>query len=115
MNRAHNVDQAERALDQISNYFQIFIGFNLRYTQIQPRFREENMQRALKYNPPHISAYALTVEPKTVLDHLVNTKKIELLDDALVKEQYDVLVTTLAQKGFVNYEFSNFGIPSFFN
>ena len=116
MNRAHNVDQAERALDQISK---LFPNFSLDLIYGIPKSNldlwEENMQRALTYNPPHISAYALTVEPKTVLDHLVNTKKIELLDDALVKEQYDVLVTTLAQKGFVNYEFSNFGIPSFFS
>jgi len=116
MNRAHNVDQAERALDQISK---LFPNFSLDLIYGIPKSNldlwEENMQRALTYNPPHISAYALTIEPKTVLDHLVNTKKIELLDDALVKEQYDVLVTTLAQKGFVNYEFSNFGIPSFFS
>jgi len=116
MNRAHNVDQAERALDQISK---LFPNFSLDLIYGMPKSNldlwEENMQRALTYNPPHISAYALTVEPKTVLDHLVNTKKIELLDDALVKEQYDVLVTTLAQKGFVNYEFSNFGIPGFFS
>ena len=48
---------------------------------------KNNLEIALSYNPPHISAYALTVEEKTVLYHKVKEKKIDLLDDDDVKQQ----------------------------
>ena len=72
------------------------------------------MAKALSYNPPHISAYALTVEPKTVLAHRVKNNLISLLDDELVQAQYDDLVYTLTNRGFRNYEFSNFAQAGYY-
>ena len=76
---------------------------------------ENNLEIALSYNPPHISAYALTVEEKTVLHHKVKEKKIDLLDDDYVKQQYDILLKTLEKEGYINYEFSNFGKQNYFS
>ena len=116
MNRAHNKDQIVSALDQISKLFPNF-SLDLIYGMPSSTLElwKENIQQALTYNPPHISAYALTVESKTALDYLIKSKKIELVDDDLVKEQYDLLVNTLMKKGFINYEFSNFGLPGYYS
>ena len=116
MNRAHNKDQIVSALDQISKLFPNF-SLDLIYGMPSSTLElwKENIQQALTYNPPHISAYALTVESKTALDYLIKSKKIELVDDDHVKEQYDLLVNTLMKKGFINYEFSNFGLPGYYS
>jgi oxygen-independent coproporphyrinogen-3 oxidase len=116
MNRAHNKAQIVSALDQISKLFPNF-SLDLIYGMPSSTLElwKENIQQALTYNPPHISAYALTVESKTALDYLIKSKKIELVDDDLVKEQYDLLVNTLMKKGFINYEFSNFGLPGYYS
>ena len=116
MNRAHNSDQAIEALENVTNQFQNF-SIDLIYGMPNSNITswEKNIQRALKFNPPHISAYALTVEKKTVLYDQVKNKKIELISDEEVKEQYDLLVLKMSTLGFVNYEFSNFGRPGFFS
>jgi oxygen-independent coproporphyrinogen-3 oxidase len=116
MNRAHNSDQSIEALENVANQFQNF-SIDLIYGMPNSNITswKENIQRALKFNPPHISAYGLTVEKKTVLYDQVKKKKIELISDEEVKEQYDFLVLKMNALGFVNYEFSNFGKPGFFS
>ena len=116
MNRAHNSDQAIEALENVTNQFQNF-SIDLIYGMPNSNITswEKNIQRALKFNPPHISAYALTVEKKTVLYDQIKNKKIELISDEELKEQYEFLVLKMSALGFVNYEFSNFGRPGFFS
>ena len=50
---------------------------------------------ALKYNPPHLSCYSLTLETNTALQYKVNSGEIKLLDEKLVKKQYNYLVEKL--------------------
>jgi oxygen-independent coproporphyrinogen-3 oxidase len=69
---------------------------------------------ALSYSPPHIAAYALTVEPKTTLAHWVKNNTVVELPEEKVQEQYQYLVKHLQTAGYSNYEFSNFGKPNFY-
>jgi oxygen-independent coproporphyrinogen-3 oxidase len=64
---------------------------------------------------PHISSYALTVEPKTALKSMIEKGKIAPVEEELAKEQYEIMIETLLAAGFDNYEFSNFGKPGFFS
>lgn len=61
---------------------------------------------------PHISSYALTVEPKTALDYKLSRKQVTLPSDTVVIEQYKRLCSTLAKYGFDHYELSNFAKPN---
>ena len=74
---------------------------------------KNNLNQALSFDVPHLSSYALTVEPKTVLAHQVKNKEVQLLDDEWVKIQYDWMVDTMEEAGYENYEFSNFSKPGF--
>ena len=116
MNRAHDSNQALEAIalirEEFSN-FSIDLIYGMPYSTTQSW--EENINKILAFDPPHISAYALTVEPKTVLQSYVKSKKIKLLDEELVKAQYDLLIQIMNQKEYINYEFSNFGKPGFFS
>jgi oxygen-independent coproporphyrinogen-3 oxidase len=57
---------------------------------------------------PHISSYALTVEPKTALKKLIQTGKIVAPNDDVAQEHFMILVETLEANNFIHYELSNF-------
>lgn len=115
MNRAHTVDHALNALEWVSD---IFLNFSIDLIYGMPNSTlkewEENLNKALEFNPPHISTYALTVEEKTVLYHQVEKGEVHLVDEDEVKAQYDFIRNRLEELNFINYEFSNFGKEGFF-
>lgn len=116
MNRVHSSDEAKACLEAATNHFDN-ISVDLIYGIPGLRHEEwvENIDTALSYNVPHISCYALTVEPKTALASFIKKGIIENVDDALAQEQFQVLVEKLEALGFVNYELSNFGKPGYFS
>jgi len=75
----------------------------------------ENIEMALSYNVPHISSYALTVEPKTALASFIKKGIIDDVDDEQAHEQFHILKEKLEEEGFIHYELSNFGKPSYFS
>jgi len=116
MNRAHDTAQAHQALSLVKKYFTNFnldLIYGMPYSNLEGW--KKNLSNALDYQPPHLSAYALTVEEKTVLNHLVRSRKLTLVDEDEAKDQYDLLVSEMGKQGYVNYEFSNFGKPGFFS
>lgn len=116
MNRAHDTAQAHQALSLVKKYFTNFnldLIYGMPYSNLEGW--KKNLSNALDYQPPHLSAYALTVEEKTVLNHLVRARKLTLVEEDEAKDQYDLLVSEMGKQGYVNYEFSNFGKPGFFS
>ena len=112
LNRNHSPIQSIKALDCISNLYENFsidLIYGIPYSSIEKW--KNNLKIALKYNPPHLSCYSLTLETNTALHYKVNSGKIKLLDEKLVKKQYNYLVEKLEEKGYRNYEFSSFAIP----
>nr|WP_294778275.1 radical SAM family heme chaperone HemW [uncultured Flavobacterium sp.] len=116
MNRAHNVAEAKKCLEIATKYFDN-ITIDLIYGM--PNMSNErwlqNIETALSYNIPHISSYALTVEPKTALQKFIKQGIIPQLDDELAQEHFLLLVDKLEDKGFIHYELSNFGKEGFFS
>jgi oxygen-independent coproporphyrinogen-3 oxidase len=76
---------------------------------------QQNIETALSFGIPHISSYALTVEPKTALDKLIQTGKIASPKDEVAQEHFMILVETLEANGLVHYELSNFGKENYFS
>ncbi|MDX1545081.1 MAG: radical SAM family heme chaperone HemW, partial [Christiangramia sp.] len=114
MNRAHNSDEALSSLKHAKRYFDN-ISIDLIYGipgQTNAQWKE-NLQTALDLEIPHISSYALTVEPKTALEKFIEKGKIKAVDDEQYREQFEILVSTLTTNGFEHYEFSNFGKPGY--
>ena len=116
MNRAHNAEEAKTCLEEATKHFDN-ISVDLIYG-IQNSTSEkwlQNIETALSYNVPHISSYALTVEPKTALASFIEKGIIDDVDDELAHEQFLILKEKLEAKGFVHYELSNFGKEGFFS
>jgi oxygen-independent coproporphyrinogen-3 oxidase len=114
MNRIHNADQGIKTIDWTAQLFDNF-SVDLIYGTPSSDLSnwKKNLNKALSFDVPHLSIYALTVEPRTVLAHQVKNKKIQLLEEDLVKSQYDWMVNRMDAEGYKNYEFSNFSKPGF--
>ena len=116
MNRAHNAKEASVCLEEARAFFDnISIDLIYGIPGMDEKRWERNMTRALSYGVPHISAYALTVEPKTALEHFIKEGKVPNVDDGQAQRQFHMLVGCLEEKGYINYEISNFGKPGFFS
>lgn len=126
MNRAHNSVEAKKCLEIATRYFDN-ISLDLIYgipdlsqngEQAKQMSNErwlQNIETALSFGIPHISSYALTVEPKTALNKLIALGKIASPNDEVAQEHFMILVETLEKNGFVHYELSNFGKENYFS
>ncbi len=116
MNRAHNADEAVRCLELAKAYFDnISIDLIYGMPDMSNARWKQNLDKALKLNIPHISSYALTVEPNTALEKFIEKGVVKPVDDAVAQAHFEILVDTMQQAGFENYEFSNFGRPGYFS
>jgi oxygen-independent coproporphyrinogen-3 oxidase len=72
---------------------------------------KQNVEKALSLGIDHISCYALTVEPKTGLDKMIQQKKIAAVDPDKQAHHFSLLMQWLTDAGFDHYEISNFSKP----
>lgn len=116
MNRAHDALEAKKCLEDAKTHFQnISVDLIYGIPGMSDARWNTNIETALEFDIPHISAYALTVEPKTALAHFIAEGKMANVDDEQAERQFHQLVAILDDDGFVNYEISNFGKPGFFS
>ena len=116
MNRSHSALQAERVLEQAFGHFEnISIDLIYGIPDMSLEAWDENLRKALRYNIPHVSAYALTVEPGTALHHFVAEGSAQPMDEIRAEEDFYHLVTLLSVEGYEHYEISNFGKPGFYS
>jgi oxygen-independent coproporphyrinogen-3 oxidase len=114
MNRAHNASQALSSVTLAKKEFDnvsIDLLFGNPNTTLDDWKR--NLDHALQLEVPHISSYALTLEPKTALERFVDNGVVSLLDENVVEAQFHHLVDTLTQAGYDHYELSSFGKPGY--
>ncbi len=116
MNRAHNSAEAIECLKEATKYFDN-ISLDLIYgiPGMSNEKWKQNIDTALSFGIPHISSYALTVEPKTALKKLIQTGKIAKPNDEVAEAHFQILVETLEKNGFIHYELSNFGKENYFS
>ena len=121
MNRAHNASQSKEALHWVKQYFDNYsidliygVPMSGRTSEEQDLLWIENVTMALAFSPNHISAYALTVEPKTVLDHQIKSGKLPPLDESRAHAQFNELRRMLKDAAYEHYEFSNFSKQGFY-
>lgn len=110
MNRAHNSNEAEVCIkmaqeEGISNITaDLIFGFE----KLSNSEWEQNIEKLLMLNVPHVSLYALTVEPKTKFSFLQQKGQNILPSDDRVNQQYQLAHQIFSKNGYDHYEISNY-------
>ena len=110
MNRAHTKEEAQSVLQLISeNGFRSWTA-DIIYGNPEQSIAmlEKDLEMMMKFNPPHISAYTLTVEPHTKLGSMVRKNVVNPADDEDVANQMEFLTSFFNERGIHRYEVSNF-------
>ena len=110
MNRAHNTMQSHQSIEIALEAGIHNLSIDLIYGT--PHLSNEALINDIEilnnYQIPHVSCYALTVEEKTALYHLIKEKKIDDIDANKQAEHFEIIVEQLEKNGFEHYEISNF-------
>lgn len=113
MNRAHTAAQSVTALQLAREQFEhLTIDLIYGVPTLSDLKWKENVDRALAMNIPHLSCYALTVEPKTALQKLIEKHKVEDVNPGDQARQFLLLMEWLGNAGYEHYEISNFALPA---
>ena len=116
MNRAHDRNQALTSLETVcSNFDNVSIDLIYGIPGLDADAWKTNLQRAFEFPIQHISSYALTVEPKTALDHFIRKGKCEAPDEEQARIHFEILMEESAKQDFIHYEVSNFAKTGFFS
>ena len=116
MNRAHNSTEAKECLEFATQYFDnISVDLIYGIPEMSNEKWLQNIETALSFAIPHISSYALTVEPKTALHSFIQKGIIPQPNDEVAQEHFNILVDKLEENGFIHYELSNFGKENYFS
>lgn len=116
MNRAHDALEARECIEEAKRFFDnISIDLIYGIPGASNEQWKKNIQIALDYEVPHISCYALTVEPKTALESFIKKGLVEPVNDDGAHEQFVLLKDILEERDFVHYELSNFGKEGYFS
>lgn len=113
MNRAHNAGQALRSVELAlsSGFSNLTIDLIYGTPGLSDEAWEANVTRALELGVPHLSCYALTVEPKTALEHMIRKEQMADTDPEQQARQFLQLMDWTAAAGYEHYEISNFARP----
>lgn len=113
MNRAHTATEAREGIAMVRSAG--FENFSIDLIYGTPGLTDaawlENMEIAISSGAPHLSCYALTVEEKTALAHLVKTGKMPDTDPEQQSRQFLQLMKHASKAGYEQYEISNFALP----
>lgn len=113
MNRAHTATEALNCIDKIRSAG--FDNFSIDLIYGSPLLDDEqwkqNVQLVIEKKVPHISCYALTVEPKTALEKMISQHKKADVDPERQARQFVLLMEWMEQAGYDHYEISNYALP----
>ncbi|MBS1743205.1 MAG: radical SAM family heme chaperone HemW [Bacteroidetes bacterium] len=110
MNRAHNAEQSLRCIHEIQEAGIDNLSVDLIYGS--PLLSREDLEKSVtliaENKIPHISCYALTVEPKTALNHLIAQKKSPGINSEEQASQFLLLMNCMKENEYEHYEISNY-------
>lgn len=110
MNRAHTALEAEQCVQLAQNAGIDNISIDLIYAipSEDHAILLSDLSKAFTLNVPHISAYCLTIEPQTAFGSWLKKKKIRPIEEEYAAEQFEILIKSLGEHGYEQYEISNF-------
>jgi oxygen-independent coproporphyrinogen-3 oxidase len=113
MNRAHNAVEADTCIkrSQDAGFENLSIDLIYGYPLLTDEKWHSNINKAIGLQVPHLSAYSLTVEPRTALAAAIKKGKQVPVNDEQSAAQFISLIKKSDAAGFDHYEISNFSLP----
>ncbi len=113
LGRVHSGAQAEKsvqlALEHGFNHLSVDFIYGM--PTLSDSAFADNLEKAVSLQIPHISAYALTTEPKTAMDVMIRKQQMQGPDEETAASQFRYLMQYLGSRGYEHYEISNFCLP----
>lgn len=115
MNRIHNGKQAGESVGiaRQEGFGNISVDLMYQFPGDTLSDAERDLNWILSLNPDHISAYGLTLEPRTPFGRQLAKGQLQPMPEPLAGEQFFLIRNRLHEAGFVAYEVSNFARPGF--
>ena len=115
LGRRHDSRHAMQVLEDLKHTDFEKITLDLIYGM--PTLTEEKWNKNLDIffstDITHLSAYALTVEPKTILGQRIEKGELQSVSEEETIRHYNILVERTKENGFEHYEISNFAKEGF--
>ncbi|QHV99626.1 radical SAM family heme chaperone HemW [Spirosoma endbachense] len=115
MNRAHTATEAENCVSLAREAgfenMSVDLIYGIPDSGRSVPLWQTDLQKMLELNVPHLSAYALTIEPDTAFGRWQQKGKLPAVDENLAAEQFEELTKALRDAGYEHYEISNFAKP----
>lgn len=110
MNRRHNGKDAENAIkhSQDKGFTNLNIDLIYGLPQLTAERWEKNIQKFISLGAPHLSAYHLTIEPKTVFGYYKRKGRLTEVEEEMSLQHYKLLVEIMKANAYEHYEISNF-------
>jgi oxygen-independent coproporphyrinogen III oxidase len=110
LNRVHSAEEAQHCVRMAQDAGISNISIDLIYAipAESHQILQSDIKKAFALNVSHISAYCLTIEPQTAFGSWLKKKKIKPIDEEFAAEQFEILIRSLAENGYEQYEISNF-------
>jgi oxygen-independent coproporphyrinogen-3 oxidase len=117
MNRVHRADEAESAVKRAQDmgFENITVDLIYGYPLLTDQKWKFNIDKVFGLDVPHVSAYSMTVEPRTALASFIKQKKQPAMNDEQSAAQFTFLMDSMQKNGFEHYEISNFCKPGFYS
>ncbi|UBM62336.1 radical SAM family heme chaperone HemW [Candidatus Sulfidibacterium hydrothermale] len=117
LHRSHHAAQAIKAIEtaQKNGFRNLSIDLIYGIPTLTEEKWKQNLHRFFEWNIPHLSSYALTVEPRTALDVLIRQQKLTAVDEEQSIRQFNILLEQTEKRGYIQYEISNFALPGFYS
>jgi oxygen-independent coproporphyrinogen-3 oxidase len=113
MNRTHNGSEAVSSIHNAleSGIDNLSVDLIFGYPLLSDKKWAHNVDTVLEMNIPHLSCYAMTVEPHTAFSSFIQSKKMAPMDADQSAKQYEYLMNRLNENGYEHYEISNYAKP----
>lgn len=110
LNRIHTGEESEMVVKRAQDTGIRNLSLDLMYGLPAPdhALLERDLEKITSLGVSHLSAYCLTIEPRTAFGKWVETRKMAPIDEDFAAEQFEITVNRLAEAGYEQYEISNF-------
>jgi oxygen-independent coproporphyrinogen-3 oxidase len=117
MNRVHHAAEAEASVKraQDTGFENITVDLIYGYPLLTDVKWKHNLDKVFELGVPHVSAYSMTVEPRTALASFIKNKKQAAMNDEQSAAQFIFMMDAMQQNGFEHYEISNFCKPGHYS